>query len=251
MILAGEGLGKWYGANRALDGASLEVRGGEILAIAGDNGAGKSTLIKILSGALQPDNGRILIDDEPVEFPGPLAARRRGIETIYQDLAVANNLSIAANVFLGFELRKRRLGLLPVLDWGRMNEESGRALKALGIEVRNVRSSLARLSGGQRQAVALARALYWNARTVIMDEPTAALGVAQQDKVLRTIVQLKEHGVGVILVTHNMPHILRLADRVMVMRHGVVVGERPATELTEHDLVTMIVGGDGRPGTTG
>jgi simple sugar transport system ATP-binding protein len=248
VILAGDRLGKWYGANRALDNASIQVRGGEILALAGDNGAGKSTLIKILSGVLKPDDGRILVDGEPVELFGPLTARQRGIETIYQDLALAGNLSVAANVFLGFEARRRRLGVLRVLDRRKMNQESAHALDRLDVGIRDVRTSLDRLSGGQRQAVALARALYWNARIVIMDEPTAALGVAQQKKVLETIVALKQHGVGVILVTHTMPHILAVADRVMVLRRGVVVGERPGSELSEHDLVTMIVGGAGDGG---
>jgi simple sugar transport system ATP-binding protein len=248
MILAGHGLGKWYGANRALDDVSIEVRGGEILAIAGDNGAGKSTLIKLLSGVLRPDEGTILVDGEPAAFAGAIAARERGIETIYQDLAVAGNLSVAGNIFLGFERRKRRLGLFPVLDWGAMNKQAGVALERLDVKIRDVRTSLDRLSGGQRQGVALARALNRDADIVIMDEPTAALGVAQQEKVLETIIALKQQGVGVILVTHTMPHILQVADRVMVLRRGVVVGERPASELTEHELVTMIVGGAGQPG---
>jgi simple sugar transport system ATP-binding protein len=246
MILSGEGLGKWYGANRALDDVSIELHSGEILAIAGDNGAGKSTLIKLLSGVLRPDEGRILIDGEPVSFAGAIDARHRGIETIYQDLAVAGNLTVAGNIFLGFEERRRRLGVFPALDWPTMNAEAEQALARLDVRIRDVRTTLDRLSGGQRQGVALARALHRDAAIVIMDEPTAALGVAQQEKVLETIRALRAENVGVLLVTHTMPHILEVADRVIVLRRGSVVGERPAAELTEHDLVTMIVGGNVR-----
>ncbi len=221
-ILQASGLVKRYGHVTALDGTDFELYPGEILAVIGDNGAGKSTLIKALSGALQPDEGEIRLDGEPVHFRSPLDARRAGIETVYQDLAVAPALDIASNLFLGREVRRRGpLGTaLRMVDKRAMRREAGRQLSELKIGIQSIRQAVENLSGGQRQGVAVARAAAWGRRVVIMDEPTAALGVKETGQVLELIKRVRERGLPVILISHDMPHVFELADRIHIMRLG-------------------------------
>ena len=206
----------------ALDGADLELYPGEILAIIGDNGAGKSTLIKALSGALQPDEGEIRLDGERAHFHSPRDARRAGIETVYQDLAVAPSLDIASNIFLGRELRRRgpQGGLLRMLNKGAMRREATRHFAELQIGVQSMTQPVENLSGGQRQGVAVARAATWAERLVIMDEPTAALGVKETGQVLDLIRRVRERGLPVILISHDMPNVFAIADRILIMRLG-------------------------------
>ncbi len=221
-ILEARGLVKRYGHVVALRGADLELYPNEILAIIGDNGAGKSTLIKALSGALQPDEGEIRLDGESVHFRTPRDARGAGIETVYQDLAVAPALDIAANIFLGREARRRGvLGrILRMLDQGAMRREATRHFAELKIGVQSIAQPVEYLSGGQRQGVAVARAAAWARRLVIMDEPTAALGVKETGQVLDLIRRVRERGLPVILISHDMPNVFELADRIQIMRLG-------------------------------
>jgi fructose transport system ATP-binding protein len=221
-ILQAQGLVKRFGQVVALDGADFELYPREITAIIGDNGAGKSTLIKVLSGAFQPDDGEILLDGEHVRFRSPLDARRVGIETVYQDLAVAPALDIAANIFLGRELRRGGPAgrLLRALDKRTMRREAARHFSELKIGIPSIGQAVENLSGGQRQGVAVARAAAWGRRLVIMDEPTAALGVKETRQVLDLIQRVRERGLPVILISHDMPHVFELADRIQIMRLG-------------------------------
>jgi len=221
-VLEAQGLRKSFGHVVALDGADFELRAGEILAVIGDNGAGKSTLIKALSGALQPDEGEIRLDGEPVHFGSPGDARKLGIETVYQELAVAPALDIAANIFLGRELRRGGPAgrLLRALDKRAMRREATRQLSELQIRIPSIGQAVENLSGGQRQGVAVARAAAWGKRLVIMDEPTAALGVKETRQVLDLILRVRERGLPVILISHDMPHVFELADRIHIMRLG-------------------------------
>jgi fructose transport system ATP-binding protein len=221
-ILEGRGLVKRFGQVVALDGADFELYPGEITAIIGDNGAGKSTLIKVLSGAFQPDGGEILLDGENVRFRSPLDARRVGIETVYQDLAVAPALDIAANIFLGRELRRSGPAgrLLRALDKRTMRREAARHFSELKIGIPSIGQAVENLSGGQRQGVAVARAAAWGRLLVIMDEPTAALGVKETRQVIDLILRVRERGLPVILISHDMPHVFELADRIQIMRLG-------------------------------
>jgi fructose transport system ATP-binding protein len=221
-ILQAQGLVKRFGQVVALDGADFELYPREITAIIGDNGAGKSTLIKVLSGAFQPDDGEMLLDGEHVRFRSPLDARRVGIETVYQDLAVAPALDIAANIFLGRELRRSGPAgrLLRALDKRTMRREAARHFSELKIGIPSIGQAVENLSGGQRQGVAVARAAAWGRRLVIMDEPTAALGVKETRQVLDLIQRVRERGLPVILISHDMPHVFELADRIQIMRLG-------------------------------
>jgi fructose transport system ATP-binding protein len=221
-ILQAQGIVKRFGQVVALNGTDFDLYPGEITAIIGDNGAGKSTLIKVLSGAFQPDEGEILLDGEHVRFRSPLDARRVGIETVYQDLAVAPALDIAANIFLGRELRRSGLAgrVLRALDKRAMRRESARHFSELKIGIPSIGQAVENLSGGQRQGVAVARAAAWARRLVIMDEPTAALGVKETRQVLDLILRVRERGLPVILISHDMPHVFELADRIQIMRLG-------------------------------
>jgi fructose transport system ATP-binding protein len=221
-VLEAHGLVKRYGHVTALDGADFELLPGEILAVIGDNGAGKSTLIKALSGAIQPDEGEILLDGVRVQFRSPVDARRAGIETVYQDLAVAPALDVASNLFLGRELRRRGpLGtVLRMVDKRSMRREAGRHLAELQIGIQSLKVAVEDLSGGQRQGVAVARAAAWGKRVVIMDEPTAALGVRETGQVVDLIRRVRDRGLAVILISHDMPHVFELADRIQIMRLG-------------------------------
>src|SRR5437867_4867273 len=243
-ILEARGLVKKYGQVVALNGADFELYPGEILAIIGDNGAGKSTLIKALSGALQPDEGEISLDGEHVHFRSPLDARRAGIETVYQDLAVAPALDIASNIFLGREARRRGpLGrLLRMLDKRTMRREAARHFSELKIGVQSIGQPVETLSGGQRQGVAVARAAAWARRVVIMDEPTAALGVKETRQVLDLIRRVRDRGLPVILISHDMPHVFELADRIHIMRLGKRVAVVTPKTHTMPEAVAIMTG---------
>jgi fructose transport system ATP-binding protein len=243
-LLAAEGLVKRYGQVTALDGADFDVRPGEITAIIGDNGAGKSTLIKALSGALQPEAGEIRLDGAPVHFRSPRDARRAGIETVYQDLAVAPALDIASNIFLGREQRRRGFAgrALRMLDKRTMRREATRHFAELEIGVRSIGQAVETLSGGQRQGVAVARAATWARRLVIMDEPTAALGVKETRQVLDLIRRVRERGLPVILISHDMPHVFELADRIHIMRLGRRVAVVTPQTHTMAEAVAIMTG---------
>ncbi|MCP3799349.1 ATP-binding cassette domain-containing protein [Allokutzneria sp. A3M-2-11 16] len=243
-VLQARGLVKRYGKVTAIDGADFDLLPGEILAVVGDNGAGKSSLIKALSGAVVPDAGEILVDGEAVRFSGPLDARRHGIETVYQDLALAPAQDIATNVFLGRE--RRRSGPLGsvfrLLDAGGMRAEAARILGELDIKIKSMTQAVETLSGGQRQGIAVARAAAFGSRVVIMDEPTAALGVAESAKVLDLIQRIRDRGLPVVLISHNMPHVFEIADRVHVHRLGRRVGVVSPRERTMNEVVGLITG---------
>ncbi|MBA3561061.1 MAG: sugar ABC transporter ATP-binding protein [Gemmatimonadaceae bacterium] len=222
IVMQASGLVKRYGHVTALDGTDFELRAGEILAVIGDNGAGKSSLIKALSGALVPDEGDILLDGKPVHFRSPIDARRAGIETVYQDLAVAPAMTIAENLFLGRELRRPGIlgNLFRMLDKRRMLDESMAHMQDLQIGIRSMKQAVETLSGGQRQGVAVARSAAFARHVVIMDEPTAALGVKEGNMVLELIRRVRERGLPVVLISHNMPHVFEVADRIHVARLG-------------------------------
>ncbi len=232
------GVGKSYGGVRALHGIDLDVRRGEALAICGDNGAGKSTLIRIMSGAQPPSAGTLALRGQEVRFASPHDALAQGVATIYQDLALAPRLSIAANVFMGAELTRR---FLPLLDKARMRREALRTLERLSPGLSDMRRPVEGLSGGQRQAVAIARALRWNAEVIIMDEPTAALGVKETAQVLELVARLKREGHTIVLISHNMADVVAVADRVAILRGGRKVLDRPIGTLGAADLAGLIM----------
>jgi len=235
---------KRFGGLVAVDHVSLDIYPGEVIGLLGDNGAGKSTLIKMISGVYKSDGGQILLNGEAVSFSTPLEARRRGIETIYQDLALCENLDASANIFLGREKMRHQLGIFSVLDRPYMLRESRQVLDQLDIRIPELRNPIRQLSGGQRQAVSIARAVYWNASLMIMDEPTAALGVPEQLKVLELIHTLRDRRVPVILISHNMQDVFAVADRVIVMRRGSKAGERKISETNENEVVGLMVGAE-------
>jgi fructose transport system ATP-binding protein len=243
-LFQARGIVKRFGHVTALSGADFDLYRGEVLAVIGDNGAGKSTLIKVLSGALQPDEGEIRLDGELITFKSPLDARRAGIETVYQDLAVAPALDIAANLFLGRELRRKGPlgGVLRMLDKREMRRQASRALAELQIGVQSVRSAVEDLSGGQRQGVAVARAAAWGRRVVIMDEPTAALGVKETAQVVELIERVRESGLPVILISHDMPHVFELADRIHIMRLGKRAAVVTPKSHTMQEAVAIMTG---------
>jgi len=242
-LLAVQNLSRHFGPVRALEDCSLVVHAGEVVALAGDNGAGKTTLIKTISGVFPPTSGQILIEGKPVAFSSPQEARERGIETIYQDLALADNLSIGANIFLGREPMTRKFGFLPVLDRKAMAQAAAKTMAELDFHVKRLDAPVSNFSGGQRQAVAIGRAVYWNAKILIMDEPTAALGVPEQRKVIALIHSLKAQGRGVIFISHNLQDIFAVSDRIIVLRRGVVAGERRIEETNHDDIVKLMISG--------
>jgi ABC-type sugar transport system ATPase subunit len=244
-ILRAVNLTKHFGGLIAVDNVSLEVNAGEVIGLVGDNGAGKSTFIKMISGVYQPDSGEIYFDDQKVTFANPRNARDLGIETIYQDLALAENLDVGANIFLGREIKRRYLGgLINTLDRRKMTNESTGALQRLDIEIPSLFQQVRNLSGGQRQSVAIARSIYWNARVMIMDEPTAALGVSEQRKVLGLVRTLADQGVPVIIISHNMQDVFAVADRIVILRRGRKVGEETAAKTQPDKIVSLMVGAE-------
>jgi ribose transport system ATP-binding protein len=242
-ILSIKNLTKRFGGLIAVNDFSLEVYPGEVVALLGDNGAGKSTVIKCVSGVHSPTGGSIYFEGKQVHFARPIEAREHGIETIYQDLALANNLDVPGNVFLGREAEKRYLGgLVRSLDNKFMLDQSQSALKSLDVEIPSLNVPIDTLSGGQRQAVAIARAVYWQARLMIMDEPTNNLGVPEQHKVLELISTLRDRGVPVILISHTLPEVFAISDRLVVMHRGRKVTEKKVAETNSEEIVQYMVG---------
>ena len=241
-LLEAENVSKRFGGVHALKEVSLSLHPGEVLALAGDNGAGKSTLIKVISGVHHPDGGSLRYEGREIKFDNPHQARDCGIETIYQDLALADNLDVGANVFLGREPVRKIFGL-PFVDRRLMREEAEKTLRALEIHINRLAVPIGSLSGGQRQSVAIGRAIHWKARVLIMDEPTAALGVPEQRKVMEIISNLKESGVGIIFISHNLIDIFQVSDRIMVLRRGSKVGEVRTSETNSDNIVRLMVGG--------
>jgi fructose transport system ATP-binding protein len=235
---------KRYGQVTALDGVDFELRAGEILAVIGDNGAGKSSLIKVLSGAVTPDSGEMLLDGKPVHFRSPMDARRAGIETVYQDLAVAPAMSIAENLFLGREtLRPGLLGkVFRLVDKASMHKEAVRHMQELKIGIRSMTQAVETLSGGQRQGVAVARSAAFAQHVVIMDEPTAALGVKEGNMVLELIRRVRDKGLPVILISHNMPHVFEIADRIHIQRLGRRAAVVDPKKISMSDTVAVMTG---------
>jgi D-xylose transport system ATP-binding protein len=244
-LLQVRGATKSYGAIRALAGVDLDLHEGETLALLGDNGAGKSTLIKALAGAHALDQGEILLDGRPAQFRSPVEARRAGVETLFQDLALFDNLSATANFFIGREVVRpawlRRLGLLQERQ---MADEWREHLDRLGVRIRDSTQSIGVMSGGQRQAVAVIRAVAFATRVVILDEPTAALGLRESRHIVDLIKRLPDHGVSSIVISHNLEHVMEVADRAVVLRQGRRVGEAVPTPENHERLVSMIVGGE-------
>lgn len=242
-ILVAEGITKHYGSVTALDHVDLRITKGEVVGLLGDNGAGKSTLVKILCGVVFPDAGRVTVGGRTLRPGSPEWARQAGIETVFQDLALAEHLDVAANVFLGRErVRKGLLGRLGVLEWASMRADTARGLDALGIRVPIQGVPVARLSGGQRQAVAVARAVMWGSELLLMDEPTAALGVAETELVIDMIDRLRKRGIPVLIVTHDIPDALRICDRVVVLRHGRVAASSATADTNIDQVVGWMTG---------
>jgi len=242
-VLRARGIDKSFGAVRVLESVDFEVRPGEVVALIGDNGAGKSTLINILTGVLRPDSGEIFFEEKRVRFATPHEARERGIETVYQDLAVAPQLDAVSNIFLGREHRRAGiLGRLGFLDGSRMRQETEDQLTDLRVRLSSLEKPLSTLSGGQRQGVAVARAVMWASKVVIMDEPTAALGVAQVEMVLDLIRRVRDTGIPVVFISHNMPHVFEVADRISVLRLGEMVAELDPATATTDDAVAAMTG---------
>jgi fructose transport system ATP-binding protein len=243
-VLTATGLTKKYGQVTALDGADFELLSGEVLAVIGDNGAGKTTLIKALTGAIQPDAGQIFLRGEAVHFRSPLDARRHGIETVYQELAVAPALDIASNLFLGRELRRRGIlgSVLRMLDKRGMRTQAAQQMSELKIGLRSLTQPVETLSGGQRQGVAVARAAAWARHVVIMDEPTAALGVKESGQVLDLINRVRDRGLPVVLISHNMPHVFEIANRIHIQRLGRRVAVVRPKDYSMSEVVAIMTG---------
>jgi simple sugar transport system ATP-binding protein len=239
-LLEARGLTRRYGRVLALDGADFSAYPGEVVALIGDNGAGKSTLVKSLSGTIRPDQGQILMEGEPVRLGSPLDARAHGIETVYQDLALAPDLDAAANLHLGREVYRVRW--LRILNRAAMRERAVQAFREIGTRVPDVSVPVGTLSGGQQQAVAVARAVLYASRIIFMDEPTAALGVVQRERVLDTIRRVRDRGICVVLISHNMPEVLAVSDRVEVMRMGRRVAVYQTSQTSVEELVGAMTG---------
>ena len=244
LVMQAKGLVKRYGQVTAIDGADFELRAGEILAVIGDNGAGKSSLIKCLSGATIPDEGEIWLDGKQIHFKGPIDARRVGIETVYQDLAVAPAMTIAENLFLGREIRREGFmgNVLRMLDKTKMLEQSIARMNDLKVGIRSMTQAVETLSGGQRQCVAVARAAAFAEHVVILDEPTAALGVKEGNMVLELIRRVRDKGLPVVLISHNMPHVFEIADRIHIARLGKRACVVNPKKISMSDTVAVMTG---------
>jgi ABC-type sugar transport system ATPase subunit len=248
-VLEARGLSKRYGPVVAAHSVDFAISRGEVVALIGDNGAGKTTLVKMLSGVVRPDEGQILHNGTPVTFHTPHDARARGIETIYQDLSLAPNRDVAANLYLGRELlREGWLRPFHILDRRRMVRDCGSLLRELGAKITSITDvPVGRLSGGQQQAVAVARAAAWASDVLFMDEPTASLGVEQSRAVLHLARRVAEKGVAVVLITHILPNVSEVADRIVVLKQGRVIADRPAAGTDTEQLIRLIVGFDLEP----
>jgi len=239
-ILSLKGISKSFGPVQALDGVDLDVRQGEVLALVGDNGAGKSTLVKSISGIYSIDSGEVLFEGQPVKISGPNSATELGIATVYQDLALCDNLDVVANLFLGQE--EEVGGPVRALDEIEMEQRSHELLEQLSVTIPSVRSEVGTLSGGQRQQVAVARSLLGEPKVVLLDEPTAALGVRQTKQVLDLVKRLRERGLAVIVISHNLANVFEVADRIYVLRLGRRAGIFEAEKTTEEQVVGAITG---------
>ena len=231
---------KSFGAVKAVQDVDLEFYAGEIVGLVGDNGAGKTTLMKVLSGVYQPDSGSIYIDGKKVTFDHRLTARRMGIEMVYQDLGLCDVINIAENMFMGRELTKSFLGL-KILDKKKMRLQAARCLKNLGIDFPSVKTKVKNLSGGQRKAIAVERAVYWKTKVVIMDEPTAALGVKEQGKVLEITKGLRQRKVGIVFISHNLEEVFSTVDRIAVLSRGQKVADVKVEDISREELVRLMV----------
>jgi D-xylose transport system ATP-binding protein len=236
-MISAKDISKRYGAVQALDGVDLDLRPGEVVALVGDNGAGKSTLVKVIAGVITPDAGQIVVDDSPARVANPHDAQALGISTVYQDLALCENLDVVGNLFLGAE--RRRWGVLGHIGMERSARE---LLSSLDVRIPDIRVAVAMLSGGQRQSVAIARALIGEPRLVVLDEPTAALGVEQTAQVLDLIRRLRDRGLAVLVISHNLADVRAVSDRITVLRLGRNAGEFRTSETTQETVVAAITG---------
>lgn len=246
-LLEVNGISKHFGGVIALNDVSLTVAPGEHVALVGDNGAGKSTLIKIITGVLKPDEGHVWFDGEVRDFRAPLQARLCGIETVYQDLALAEHLGVVENIFLGREHFLIKAGPFSILHHRKMKQQATETLERTGVRIQKLDERISHMSGGQRQGVAIARAAGWGSKLILLDEPTAALGVAETERVEEIIRELKRQGIASIIISHNMQQVFRLADTVWVLRHGQMVGHRPTAATTPDEIVGMITGANLTP----
>ncbi len=240
-LLRADRISKRFGAVTALDGVSFQVHPGEVVALLGDNGAGKSTLIKILSGALEPSSGQLIFAGQPIHLRGPSDAKALGIETVYQDLSLCPNADVVGNFFMGRELVHSVAGI-GFLREAAMQAETERALASVGTHIPSVRTAVENLSGGQRQAIELCRFVHWGGRLVLLDEPFAALGVEQTRRGLELIARIKQEGVAIVVITHNVLHAFQVADRIVVLRQGRVTGERQVRSTSAEEIVRLITG---------
>ena len=240
-LLRLEDITKNFGAIEALRGISFEIRRGEVVALLGDNGAGKSTLVKIIAGGLQPTSGRMIYDGQERTFLSPAASKAAGIETVYQDLSLCTNVDVVANFFMGREIVKKVFGI-PVLQEKAMHDIVARAMENAGTKIPSLRTNVEHLSGGQRQAIELNRFVHWGGKLVLLDEPFAALGVEQTRRGLETIQRIAAQGIGVVVITHIMAQAFQVADRIVVIRQGVVAGDVRRVETSPDEIVRMITG---------
>ncbi len=243
-FLSARGLNKYFGGLRALCDIDIDVHKGEVLALVGDNGAGKSTLIKALSGALVPDDGQITVDGSTVDFRSPNDATAVGIETVHQSLGLVDELDVPQNVYLGREISRRAFGLFPTLDKVEMRDRTRELLQNFSIGLPTLNEPVRRLSGGQRQIIAISRLLLGKPQLLIMDEPMAALGVDEGSKVLDLVVRLREEGMAILMISHNLEHVFSIADRIAVMKNGRMVGVVDTSDVTRSEIVSMITIGD-------
>jgi D-xylose transport system ATP-binding protein len=241
-LLRLRGVNKSYGGVAALRDVDFEVRTGEVVALVGDNGAGKSTLVKAISGSHRMDSGEVFFDGTPVSIQSPSDAAALGIETVYQDLALCDNLDVVSNLFLGREQWRRRR--LPLLDHLAMERRAAQVVAELSATIPSLDRPVASLSGGQRQVVAVSRAVLWGSRVVLLDEPTAALGVEQTAMVYRIVLRLRAKGLGVVVISHNLQEVFTVADRIVVLRLGAAVGEFDPRTATPQDVVLAMTGGN-------
>ena len=245
-LLRLEQIAKHFGAIEALRGVSFDVDRGEVVALLGDNGAGKSTLVKIIAGGMPASAGRILFEGAERVFASPHEAKEAGIETVYQDLSLCTNVDVVANFFMGRELTRKILGI-PVLRERDMQAETAKALAIAGTHIPSLRTNVEHLSGGQRQAIELNRFVHWGGKLVLLDEPFAALGVEQTRRGLAMVERVRAQGIGVMIITHVMAQAFAVADRIVVLRHGMVAGDVATGETSPDEVVRMITGDIGRP----
>jgi ABC-type sugar transport system ATPase subunit len=243
-VLKVEGVSKYFGAIEALVDVSLEIYPGEIVGLVGDNGAGKSTLVKCISGVHKPSQGQIYVDGQSVEFANPSDSREMGIETVYQHLGLVDELDVAGNLFLGREIvAKNPIGrFFSQLNLGEMKRQAGEALQSLHIKIPDISAPVQSMSGGQRQAVAIGRTVFWGKKLLLLDEPTAALGVEESEQVLTLLERLRDRGLPLLVISHNMQHVYRISDRIIVLRRGRKVADLKRTETTPQEIVGHITG---------